>query len=220
MQVNLCGLIQMLLPLRYQLNYRPEDNLMDAWGPIKYPQYYVWDHVALALHMKSGEVRSLRSSRRALLQIQLHRRVHYPLCLSQVLKFDSDRLRQNLKFCERDDVTIAPKFYFDDSEEAQSVIESLWPESSLEKDFAGNKSIKLSVTNLKVMTETQLHIFFITSGSLFISAGTFYHWSLWGLNQPLVVARGTAVFAPGALASSFLHLSSSSASLLLTGLSL
>lgn len=54
------------------------------------------------------------------------------------------------------------------------------------------------------MTETQLHIVFITSGSLFISAGTFYHWSLWGLNQPLVVARGTAVFAPGAL----LHLSS------------
>lgn len=117
-------------------------------------------------------------------------------------------------------MTIAPKFYFDDSEEAQSVIESLWPGSSLEKNFAGNKSIKLSVTNLKVMTETQLHIVFITSGSLFISAGTFYHWSLWGLNQPLVVARGTAVFAPGALASSFLHLSSSSASLLLTGLSL
>lgn len=76
MRFNLCGLIQMLLPLRYQLIYRPEDNLMDAWGPINYPQYYVWDHVALALHMKSGEVRSLRSSRRALLQIQLHRRVH------------------------------------------------------------------------------------------------------------------------------------------------
>lgn len=75
----------------------------------------------------------------------------YPLFLFQVLKFDSDRLRQNLKFCERDDVTIAPKFYFDDSEEAQSVIESLWPESSLEKNFAGNKSIKLSVTNLKVI---------------------------------------------------------------------
>lgn len=93
----------------YELNYRPEDNLMEAWGPIKYPQYYVWDHVALALHVESG----------------------------QVLKFDSDRLRQNLKFCERDDVTIAPKFYFDDSEEAQSVIESLWPESSLEKNFAG-----------------------------------------------------------------------------------
>lgn len=48
-------------------------------------------------------------------------------------------------------MTIAPKFYFDDCEEAQSVIESLWPESSLEKNFAGNKSIKLSVTNLKVI---------------------------------------------------------------------
>lgn len=151
MQFNLCGLIQMLLPLRYELDYRPEDNLMEAWELDDCPQYYVWDHVALALHVESGQVRSLRSSRRALLQIQLHRRVNYPLFLFQVLKFDSDRLRQNLKFCERDDVTIAPKFYFDDCEEAQSVIESLWPESSLEKNFAGNKSIKLSVTNLKVI---------------------------------------------------------------------
>lgn len=151
MQFNLCGLIQMLLPLRYELDYRPEDNLMEAWELDDCPQYYVWDHVALALHVESGQVRSLRSSRRALLQIQLHRRVNYPLFLFQVLKFDSDRLRQNLKFCERDDMTIAPKFYFDDCEEAQSVIESLWPESSLEKNFAGNKSIKLSVTNLKVI---------------------------------------------------------------------
>ncbi|XP_014190842.1 uncharacterized protein LOC106633290 [Haplochromis burtoni] len=93
----------------YELNCRPEDNLMEAWELDNWPEYYVWDHVALALHVESG----------------------------QVLKFDSDRLRQNLKFCERDDVTIAPKFYFDDSEEAQSVIESLWPESSLEKNFAG-----------------------------------------------------------------------------------
>ncbi|XP_076745557.1 uncharacterized protein LOC101465870 isoform X2 [Maylandia zebra] len=92
----------------YELDYRPEDNLMEAWELDDCPQYYVWDHVALALHVESG----------------------------QVLKFDSDRLRQNLKFCERDDVTIAPKFYFDDCEEAQSVIESLWPESSLEKNFA------------------------------------------------------------------------------------
>ncbi|XP_035761310.1 uncharacterized protein LOC118453811 [Neolamprologus brichardi] len=105
----------------YQLNYRPEYNLMDACGPIKDPQYYVWDHVALALHVESGEV----------------------------LKFDSDRLRQNLKFCERDDVTIAPKFYFDDSEEAQSVIESLWPESSLEKDFAASFDIVVLKTPLQ-----------------------------------------------------------------------
>lgn len=76
MQFNLCGLIQMLLPLRYELNYRPEDNLMEAWELDDCPQYYVWDHVALALHVESGQVRSLRSSRRALLQIQLHRRVH------------------------------------------------------------------------------------------------------------------------------------------------
>lgn len=76
MQFNLCGLIQMLLPLRYELNYRPEDNLMEAWELDDWPQYYVWDHVALALHVESGQVRSLRSSRRALLQIQLHRRVH------------------------------------------------------------------------------------------------------------------------------------------------
>lgn len=68
--------LQTLFPLRYELNYRLEDNLMEAWGPIKYPQYYVWDHVALALHVKSGEVRLLRSSCGALLQIQLHRRVH------------------------------------------------------------------------------------------------------------------------------------------------
>lgn len=63
MQFNLCGLIQMLLPLRYELDYRPEDNLMEAWELDDCPQYYVWDHVALALHVESGQVRSLRSSR-------------------------------------------------------------------------------------------------------------------------------------------------------------
>ncbi|XP_030603001.1 uncharacterized protein LOC115792557 [Archocentrus centrarchus] len=92
----------------YELIEEPEKKWMHACGPFEYPEYYVWDHVAIALHVENGEV----------------------------LKFGSDQLRQNLKFCEPGDVTITPKFYFDNFKEAQGVIESLWPDSPLGLDFA------------------------------------------------------------------------------------
>lgn len=59
MQFNLCGLIQMLLPLRYELIQRREENLMDAEEVTGNVQFYVWDHVAIALHVEGGQVSSV-----------------------------------------------------------------------------------------------------------------------------------------------------------------
>lgn len=46
-------------PLSYELIRGPDENQMDAWGPIRHPEFYVWDHVAVALHMENRKVPSL-----------------------------------------------------------------------------------------------------------------------------------------------------------------
>lgn len=72
----------------------------------------------------------------------------YAVCLfpSQVLTFDANHLRENLKFCEKDSVKLPLKFHFDRFEDAKNHVEGLWPKSGpLEKEpsflqsFTGNK---------------------------------------------------------------------------------
>lgn len=92
--------------------HKRDKNLMDACGPIPDPQNYVWDHVAIALHVEGG----------------------------QVLKFDSGDLRKNLTFCEPDAVTV-PKSDFQHYEDAQSLVDRLWPlkkEVSLQQRIRGS----------------------------------------------------------------------------------
>ncbi|XP_013764332.1 uncharacterized protein LOC102214563 [Pundamilia nyererei] len=93
----------------YELIQRREENLMDAEEVTGNVQFYVWDHVAIALHVEGG----------------------------QVLKFDSDDLRKNLTFCERDAVTV-PKSDFYTYEDAQNLVTRLWPNwpSPLEKEVS------------------------------------------------------------------------------------
>ncbi|XP_010738213.3 uncharacterized protein LOC104926127 [Larimichthys crocea] len=69
-------------------------------------QYYVWDNVAIALQVDE-----------------------------QVLKFDCNRLRENLKFCEKAEVTIARVYEFENYQQAQTHVADLWPDnpSPLEK---------------------------------------------------------------------------------------
>lgn len=67
--------------------------------------------------------------------------VHF---LVQVLKFDSDDLRKNLRFCERDAVTVRPESDFQHYKDAQRLVARLWPlkkEVSLQQRIRGNKSI-------------------------------------------------------------------------------
>ncbi|CAI5660429.1 unnamed protein product [Oreochromis niloticus] len=87
---------------RYTYKKDEVNNLAEVEGPFEKP-YCVWDHVVLALHMKSG----------------------------QKLKFNSDDLRKNLSFCECDAVTVKRLKIAEDCfinyEEAQELVTSLWP---------------------------------------------------------------------------------------------
>ncbi|XP_039464191.1 uncharacterized protein LOC120437722 isoform X3 [Oreochromis aureus] len=56
---------------RYKLIHRPDTSQMHTLKLFRQPQFYLWDNVAMALHVENGQV---------------------------VLKFDSDQLRENLKF--------------------------------------------------------------------------------------------------------------------------
>ena len=40
-----------LFSLSYELILRPDENQMEVRKVLSYPQYYVWDHVAVALHV-------------------------------------------------------------------------------------------------------------------------------------------------------------------------
>ncbi|XP_039465985.1 uncharacterized protein LOC120439254 [Oreochromis aureus] len=86
----------------YELIQRPDENQMTARPWSWRPPFYVWDHVALALHVENG----------------------------QMLKFDADRLRANLTFCDQDNVKLPLKFNFDRFEDAKKVVRHLWPKST------------------------------------------------------------------------------------------
>ncbi|KAG8008375.1 hypothetical protein GBF38_019516 [Nibea albiflora] len=87
----------------FELVLRPDEKQIKA-EEVWYEQYYVWDNVAIALQVDG-----------------------------QVLKFDPNRLRENLKFCEKAEVTIA--YEFQNYQEAQTLVADLWPDnpSPLEK---------------------------------------------------------------------------------------
>ncbi|XP_039460453.1 uncharacterized protein LOC120435269 [Oreochromis aureus] len=81
----------------YRLSKDEKNDLLVA-DRVNY-EFYVWDHVALALHVKSR----------------------------QVLKFDSDDLGKNLSFCERDEsAPSCASSDFDTYKDAQKLITSLW----------------------------------------------------------------------------------------------
>ncbi|XP_030266695.1 uncharacterized protein LOC115577970 [Sparus aurata] len=82
----------------YELVERPDENQMEA-GEVSYPPFYVWDHVAVALHVDR-----------------------------QVLKFNSARLRQNLKYCERATPSLVGNFQ--DFSGAEKLVKELWPDDS------------------------------------------------------------------------------------------
>ncbi|XP_039882968.1 uncharacterized protein LOC120730613 isoform X3 [Simochromis diagramma] len=84
----------------YELTHRPDGNHVDAQQLIR-RVFYVWDNVAVALHVENR----------------------------RVLTFDADRLRQNLRFCWPDEVTARndEEEEFDDFEDATNLVKCLWP---------------------------------------------------------------------------------------------
>ncbi|XP_041656549.1 uncharacterized protein LOC121518360 [Cheilinus undulatus] len=71
---------------------------------------YVWDNVAIAFHVDN-----------------------------KVLKFDVDRLRKSLKFCEVKGVTIDRSTPFHDYEKADRIVRSLWPDYPAALERAGEQ---------------------------------------------------------------------------------
>ncbi|XP_030294317.1 uncharacterized protein LOC115594396 [Sparus aurata] len=84
----------------YELVMRPDENQMEAGEVSSRHEFYVWDHVAVALHVDR-----------------------------RVLKFDPDRLRQNLKYCERATPSIVDA-KFQDFSDAEEIVRELWPDDS------------------------------------------------------------------------------------------
>uniref|UniRef100_A0A3B4VND8 Uncharacterized LOC111239487 n=1 Tax=Seriola dumerili TaxID=41447 RepID=A0A3B4VND8_SERDU len=92
-------------------------------------QFYVWDHVAVALHMDEG----------------------------QVLKFDDDRLRESLTFCDQGEGSYHPNF--DRLEVAKEVVcERLWPSypAPLEKERSLQESLAALSLCSKVSKQPKL----------------------------------------------------------------
>ncbi|XP_068455050.1 uncharacterized protein [Clinocottus analis] len=87
--------------------YEFDENKMEARDAGPYPEFYVWDHVAVALHV--GD---------------------------EMLNFDAGRLRENLRFCTTDSTDPIHLGGFEDAEEAEGIVQDLWPDiaSPLEED--------------------------------------------------------------------------------------
>ncbi|KAM8741783.1 uncharacterized protein AB9X84_019060 [Acanthopagrus schlegelii] len=85
---------------RCELVLRPDENQVGVRNVVSYPQFYVWDHVAVALHVDR-----------------------------QMLNFHSARLRQNLKYCSRAKPSIIPRYRFDDFPEAKAILMKLCPKT-------------------------------------------------------------------------------------------
>ncbi|XP_047463565.1 uncharacterized protein LOC125021503 isoform X2 [Mugil cephalus] len=111
----------------YELVQKPDEKEMKAQELFgREIQFYVWDIVAIALYVDK-EV--------------------------QVLKFGADRLRENLSFCEKDEVTTSPYWEFVTPADAEVQVNKLWSngdmklkeEISLEQSFtaAGGGPVKL-----------------------------------------------------------------------------
>ncbi|KAM8741790.1 uncharacterized protein AB9X84_019066 isoform 2-T2 [Acanthopagrus schlegelii] len=85
---------------RCELVLRPDENQVGVRNVVSYPQFYVWDHVAVALHVDR-----------------------------QMLNFHSARLRQNLKYCSRAKPSIIPRYRFDDFPEAKAILMKVCPKT-------------------------------------------------------------------------------------------
>ncbi|XP_071362050.1 uncharacterized protein [Trachinotus anak] len=92
---------------RYMLVRRNDESQMEVRDRCgRYPQFYVWDNVAIALDMED----------------------------EQVLKFEDDKLRGNLKFCRKGQAPFRGT-HFENFKEAEEVVKDLWPEYQvLEKE--------------------------------------------------------------------------------------
>ncbi|XP_037604206.1 uncharacterized protein LOC119475502 [Sebastes umbrosus] len=89
---------------KYELVQIPEEKRMGAHPVESYHQFYVWDNVAVALHVKN-----------------------------KVLNFDPIRLRENLKFCSAENPGMMRGVRFEDFPQAEENVKELWP-GILEKD--------------------------------------------------------------------------------------
>ncbi|KAM8741774.1 uncharacterized protein AB9X84_019054 [Acanthopagrus schlegelii] len=85
----------------YELILRSDENQMEVRNVGSYPQFYVWDHVSVALHVGK-----------------------------QVLNFDPAKLRQNLKYCKGAKPTIVKPWEFDNLQQAEETVRDLWPDDS------------------------------------------------------------------------------------------
>ncbi|XP_070700316.1 uncharacterized protein [Pempheris klunzingeri] len=83
----------------YELVLRRDENLLEAQPVTPDPEFYVWDNVTVALHVDE-----------------------------QVLNFDAQRLRENLKFCHKGYPPIDKKCEFLDFPEAEEFVKELWPD--------------------------------------------------------------------------------------------
>ncbi|KAF3705484.1 hypothetical protein EXN66_Car021175 [Channa argus] len=105
----------------YELIERRDEKQMEVkkmvgWGV----QYYVWDNVAVGLHMEKG----------------------------QVLGFGADRLRESLGFCEEGKPKITRE-RFDKYEQAENCVKELWPQypASLRKELSLQESLADAIKN-------------------------------------------------------------------------
>lgn len=89
---------------RYELIQKSDENQMTDKIREPRPYYYVWDNVAIALHVERG----------------------------QVLKFDCDLLRKNLTICGKSDANVPFGTHFDDFKAAEALVERLWPDSGFQ----------------------------------------------------------------------------------------
>ncbi|MEQ2269519.1 hypothetical protein XENORESO_005660, partial [Xenotaenia resolanae] len=105
----------------YELNIREDRNQMEA-RRLPNHQFYVWDHVTVALHVENTE---------------------------KVLKFDVNKLRQNLKYCEEDNVTYRNDYT--DLDVAKGPVSTLWPESPGPLEVERSLQLSYPVTGLKVV---------------------------------------------------------------------
>ncbi|MEQ2256449.1 hypothetical protein ILYODFUR_024304 [Ilyodon furcidens] len=105
----------------YELNIREDRNQMEA-RRLPNHQFYVWDHVAVALHVENTE---------------------------KVLKFDVNKLRQNLKYREEDNVPY--RNAYTDLDVAKGLVSNLWPESPGPLEVERSLQLSYPVTGLKVV---------------------------------------------------------------------
>ncbi|XP_051250873.1 uncharacterized protein LOC127360476 [Dicentrarchus labrax] len=84
---------------RYEWLKRDDEMMMEASPVCTRSEFYVWDNVAVALHVDE-----------------------------EVLQFDADRLRENLTFCQEGPAPISRPSKFDDFPQAEEVVKELWPD--------------------------------------------------------------------------------------------